>query len=65
MGIQKKKVAVRHLASESDLASESKRRMPSLTVVARKQTADEQHRFNTAIDALLTEMVRQQMGRRS
>jgi hypothetical protein len=35
----------------------------SLTVVSRQQAPEEQRRFRAATNALLTELVRQQMGR--
>jgi hypothetical protein len=65
MEFQKKKVAVKHGSLESDLSSNPQRPKPSIAIVARQQTIDEQHRFNAAIDALLVELVRRQMGRRS
>lgn len=36
-----------------------------IVIVARPQTLDEQRRFKAATDALLTELVRQQLGRRN
>ncbi len=56
----KRKTATRR---PSDSSSSSER--PTLTVVvaARRQTPDEQHRFRAATDALLTELVRRQLGR--
>ena len=35
-----------------------------MTVVSRQQAPDEQRRFRAATDALLMELVRQQMGRK-
>ena len=59
------KVAGARKALELGLAPLRKPSKPSLTVVVRQQTAEEQHRFRAAADALLLELVRQQMSRRS
>jgi hypothetical protein len=37
---------------------------PTLAVVIRHQTSEERHRYQTSLDVLLREMIRQQMGRR-
>jgi hypothetical protein len=37
---------------------------PAITLVIRQQTNEEQHRYQPALDALLLEMVRQQISRR-
>ena len=62
MEFQKKKLAVKQGSVESDPSSNPQRPKPTIAIVARQQTIDEQHRFNTAIDALLVELVRRQMG---
>ena len=36
----------------------------SLTVIRRNQAPEEKHRFKTATDALLMELVRQRLGRK-
>ncbi len=36
---------------------------PAITLVIRQQTNEEQHWYQSALDALLLEMVRQQIGR--
>jgi len=63
MAVLKKKVAVTCRTSDSD-GSSSKSDRPTIALVARLQTADEQHRFKAATDALLRELVRQQISRR-
>ncbi|HEY8747349.1 MAG TPA: hypothetical protein VIM11_05205 [Tepidisphaeraceae bacterium] len=57
MALLKKKVA------EKRIAPAAHTKAISITVIRRNQTPEEQHRFRAAIDALLTELVRQQMGR--
>jgi hypothetical protein len=37
---------------------------PSLVVVVKRQTAQQERRCNAAIDALLAELVRQELGRK-
>lgn len=37
--------------------------LPPMTVLSRQQAPEEQRRFRAATDALLMELVRQQMGR--
>lgn len=60
MGRLKKNVAMGHRPSDSDGFSNRW----TFALITRQQTADEQHRFRTAADALLKEIVRQQIGRR-
>jgi hypothetical protein len=43
----------------------SRRKIAPIAVAHRRQTLEEQSRFNAATDALLIEMVRQQLSRRS
>lgn len=57
MAVLKKKVAVKGIAPAANTKAFV------MTVIRRTQSPEEQHRFRTAIDALLTELVRQQMGR--
>ena len=57
MAVLKKKVTAKRIAPSADTKA-----VP-MTVIRRFQTPEEQHRFRAAIDALLTELVRQQMGR--
>ena len=47
----------------SDSPSSPERPPTQIVVVARHQTPDEQRRFRAATDALLTELVRRQLGR--
>jgi hypothetical protein len=47
-----------------EFASKAKDKRQTIIVVARQQNAAEEHRFRTATDALLMELVRQQLGRR-
>ena len=60
-----RKNAVQCGRSDKGLSSRSRLSAESIAIVARHQTTDEQHRFQAATDALLTELVRQQLGRRS
>jgi len=59
------KVADARRALALGLAPLRKPSKPTVALVVRPQTAEEQHRFRTATDALLLEMVRWQMSRRS
>ena len=63
MGVMKRKVAVVRKPSVEGSLPKTGRNSLTITVVARQQTPDEQHRFRAAADALLAELVRQQMGR--
>ena len=65
MQSQNRKVAVQRTPLDSDLSSKTQRTTLKIAVVSRQQNADEQNQFKAATDALLTEMVRQQLGRRS
>ena len=47
------------------VAVQPRREPTKITVVIRRQTAEEEHRFTAATDALLAELVRRQLGRRS
>lgn len=60
-----KKKAVQCCRSDKGLSSRSRLSAENIAIVVRHQTNDEQHRFQSATDALLTELVRQQLGRRS
>ena len=55
--------AVQCCPSDQGLSSRSRLSPESIAIVARHQTTDEQHRFQAATDALLAELVRQQLGR--
>ena len=46
------------------IGSSSKMKPILMTVLSRQQAPDEQRRFRAATDALLMELVRQQMGRK-
>ena len=61
----KEKVAVAGRSSKLGLSPPRKPLKATFALVVRHQTNDEQHRFRAATDALLMEMVRQQLGRRS
>lgn len=65
MVMQNKRVTVKRRPLDSDSLPNSQRTMPKIIVIERQQTLDEQHQFQAATDALLTELVRQQLGRRS
>ena len=56
MEARNRKVAVQWMRP-----SASAKRIP-MTVISRQQAPDEQHRFRAATDALLMELVRQQMS---
>jgi hypothetical protein len=62
MCVMKRKVAVVRKPLVSGSLPKTDTKSPTI-VVARPQTPDEQHRFRAAADALLAELVRQQMGR--
>jgi len=51
--------------SDSRSSSDSAGRTWRFTIVQRQQTNEEMQRFTAASDALLLELVRQQMGRRN
>ena len=63
MAVAKRKVAVERNPSVCGPLPGTDAKSPTIVVVARQQTPDEQHRFRAAVDALLAELVRQQMGR--
>ena len=65
MGLVKKKVKVERRCSNLGVSPKIQRPKPTLSVVARLRTSDEQHRFRAATDALLVELVRRQLGRGS
>ena len=44
-------------------ASKTKAVKPIVVVAVRRQTLDEERQFNSALDVLLREMVRQELGR--
>jgi len=54
----------RKIVAATRRLSDRKPPKPTLAVVIRQQTSDEQQRFQTALDVLLREMVRQQIRRR-
>jgi hypothetical protein len=58
MTLLKKKVSVKRIAPTANTKAFA------MAVIRRTQSPEELHRFRAAIDALLTELVRQQMGRK-
>jgi hypothetical protein len=61
MGREKGK-ARRGGSAQGDAGS-SRRGKPPLVVVVKRQTTQQERRCNAAIDALLSELVRQELGR--
>lgn len=60
----KKKVSAKvRRGSGADSLSSARSAAPPITVVIRRQTLEEERRFDAAIKLFLTELVRQQLGR--